>query len=104
MKHALVTTLGIGCLLAFTAPAPAHADTEVDAYFISAVEQAGIEYTSAQDAIGVAHEVCEYLATGHRIEGAARALQISNRAMSPKKTAKFVTFAKAAYCPELATE
>lgn len=96
-----MTTLGAGCLLAFAAPA--HADTDVDAYFIGAVDQAGIEYTSPQEAIGVAHEVCDYLAGGHRVEGAARALQISNRALSPKKTAKFVTYAAAAYCPELAT-
>lgn len=96
-----MTALGVGCLLAFAPPAYAEIDT--DASFISAVDQAGIEYTSPQEAIGVAHQVCDYLADGHRVDGAARALQISNRAMSPKKTAKFVTYAQAAYCPELAT-
>ncbi|MEB3050109.1 DUF732 domain-containing protein [Mycolicibacter sp. MYC123] len=101
MKHTLVATLGVSCLLAFAAPA--HAETDTDTFFISAVDEAGIEYTSPQDAIGVAHEVCDYLAGGHRVDGAARALQISNRALSPKKTAKFVTYAQAAYCPELAT-
>lgn len=90
-------TVGAAALLGLAAPV--HADTDPDAVFLSAVEQAGIEYTDAREAIGVGREVCNYLNAGHHTDGAARALRISNRSLSVKNAAKFVTFAQAAYCP-----
>ncbi|MEB3020374.1 DUF732 domain-containing protein [[Mycobacterium] crassicus] len=99
MRHArwLLITAGAGALLGFAAPV--HADTDPDAVFLNAVNQAGIEYTDAQEAVSVGREVCDYLGAGHQVDGAARALRISNRSLSVKNAAKFVTFAQAAYCP-----
>ncbi|MEO6795122.1 MAG: DUF732 domain-containing protein [Mycobacterium sp.] len=99
MKHVrwILTAVGAAALVGFAAPA--HADTDPDAMFLSAVEQAGIEYTDPQEAVSVGREVCNYLHAGHQADGAARALRISNRSLSVKNAARFVGFAKAAYCP-----
>lgn len=94
--------MGAAALLGFTAPA--NADTDADAVFLTAVDQAGIEYVNAQEAVGVGREVCNYLHAGHHSDGAARALRISNRTLSAKNAAKFVTFAQAAYCPSQPAE
>lgn len=79
--------------------ATAHADSDPDAMFLTAVDRAGIEYTDPQEAASVGREVCDYLQAGHQPDGAARALRISNRSLSGKNAAKFVMFAQAAYCP-----
>jgi len=91
-------TVGVAALLGLGTPA--HADTDPDAMFLNAIDQAGIEYTDPQEAVSVGREVCNYLHAGHHPDGAARALRISNRSLSVKNSAKFVTFAAVAYCPD----
>lgn len=80
--------------------APAAADTDPDALFITAIDQAGIEYTQPQDAVAVGREVCDYLYSGHGPDAAARAVRISNRSLSVKNAARFVAFSEAAFCPD----
>jgi len=75
------------------------ADNDPDITFLTAVDQAGIEYTDAQEAVAVGRQVCDYLHAGHPAHAAARALKISNRSLSVKNAARFVTFAQTAYCP-----
>lgn len=99
VKHWTLITMGAAALLGFAVPAHADTDGDADAMFLSAVDRAGIEYTDAREAVGVGREVCNYLQAGHHTDGAARALRISNRTLSAKNAAKFVTFAQAAYCP-----
>lgn len=99
MKHArwIVTVAGAAALLGLAAPA--HAETDPDTAFLNAVDQAGIEYTDPQEAVAVGHQVCDYLHAGHQPDGAARALRISNRSLSVKNAARFVSFARTTYCP-----
>ena len=99
VKHArwIVTSIGAAVLLGLAAPA--HADNDPDITFLTAVDQAGIEYTDAQEAVAVGRQVCDYLHAGHPAHAAARALKISNRSLSVKNAARFVTFAQTAYCP-----
>ncbi|HEU0192262.1 MAG TPA: DUF732 domain-containing protein [Mycobacterium sp.] len=80
--------------------APAQADPDPDAAFLSSVDKAGIEYTDPQEAVALGREVCAYLHAGHPTNAAARALKISNRSLSVKNAARFVTFARTAYCPD----
>ena len=99
VKHARwILTVASAATLAGLA-APAHADTDPDVTFLNAVDQAGIEYTDPQEAVAVGRQVCDYLLAGHQADGAARALRISNRSLSVKNAARFVTFARTAYCP-----
>lgn len=100
VKHARWALISVGATALLGLAAPAHADTDPDAVFLNAVDQAGIEYTDPQEAIGVGREVCNYLHAGHHPDGAARALRISNRSLSVKNSAKLVTFAEVAYCPD----
>ncbi|HTM84599.1 MAG TPA: DUF732 domain-containing protein [Mycobacterium sp.] len=99
MKHArwILTAVGAAALVGLAAPT--HADTDPDAMFLKAVDQAGIEYTDPQAAVAVGREVCDYLQAGHQPDAAARALRISNRTLSAKNTARFVVFAQTAFCP-----
>lgn len=89
---------------ALVSAAPAYADPDTDALFISAIEQAGIEYTNPVDAVAVGREVCAYLGAGHHSDSAARAVRISNRSMSVKNAARFVTFSQVAFCPDSITD
>ncbi|MCV7385354.1 DUF732 domain-containing protein [Mycolicibacter longobardus] len=100
MKHSRWITPAISAAALVSLAAPAHADTDADATFLSAVDKAGIEYTDPQDAVAVGHQVCDYLYAGHGPDSAARALKISNRSISAKNAARFVAFAETAYCPE----
>lgn len=99
MKHPrwILTAIGGAALVGLAAPA--HADIDPDAAFLNAVDQAGIEYTDPQEAVAVGREVCDYLHAGHPANSAARALKISNRSLSVKNAARFVTFARTAFCP-----
>nr|WP_152666000.1 DUF732 domain-containing protein [Mycobacterium sp. UM_NZ2] len=98
------TLIAAGAAALVGLAAPAYADPDSDAMFISAIEQAGIEYTNAADAVSVAREVCAYLGAGHHSDSAARAVRISNRSMSVKNAARFVTFSQVAFCPDSITD
>ncbi len=102
VKHArwIVSAATAAALTGLAAPASADPEPDPDAAFISTIEEAGIEYTNAADAVAVGREVCAYLGAGHHVDAAARAVRISNRAMSVKNAARFVTFSQAAFCPE----
>lgn len=99
VKHArwILTAISAAALVGFGAPA--HADSDPDVAFLSAIDQAGIEYTDPQEAVAVGREVCDYLHAGHQTDGAARALRISNRGLSVKNAARFVMAARTSYCP-----
>lgn len=104
VRHVLLIVTAAGIATVFGLAAPASADPDTDALFISAIEQAGIEYTSPGDAVAVGREVCDYLSAGHHSDAAARAVRISNRTMSVKNAARFVTFSQVAYCPDSITD
>jgi len=96
--------LAIAAAALVSGVAPASAETDTDALFITAIEQAGIEYTSAADAVAVGREVCDYLGAGHHADAAARGVRIANRTMSVKNAARFVTFSQVAFCPDSITD
>ncbi|WP_420108451.1 DUF732 domain-containing protein [Mycolicibacter arupensis] len=104
MRHVLPLVAAAGIAILMSPVAPASAEPDSDALFISAIEQAGIEYTNPADAIAVGREVCDYLGAGHHSDAAARAVRISNRSMSVKNAARFVTFSQVAFCPDSITD
>lgn len=100
VQHARWIAAAIGATTLISAGPSARADTDPDAAFISAIDQAGIEYTNAADAVAVGREVCAYLGAGHHSDAAARAVRISNRSISVKNAARFVAFSQMAFCPD----
>ena len=98
-------SLALAAVVATAAAVPAaHADpapaADPAALFLTAVDDAGIEYTDPQEAVALGRQVCDYLQAGHPPNAAARALKISNRSLSTKNAAKFVAFSRTAYCPD----
>jgi Protein of unknown function (DUF732) len=87
-----------GAALATGLAAPAYAD-ETDDIFISVLDEEGIPYTSAEDAILVANGVCAYLSEGNTLEDAT--LEVMNESgLGVEQSGFFVGAATAAYCPD----
>lgn len=95
----LISTMVAGAALATGLAAPAYAEAETDAIFISVLDEEGIPYTSATDAITVANGVCVFLSEGNSLEDAT--LQVMNDSgLGVEQSGFFVGAATAAYCPE----
>lgn len=83
--------------LATALAAPAFAD-ETDDIFIAALEQEGIPFSTAGNAIELAGAVCEYAAAGQ--DKTQIALEIMEPAgWSPEQSGFFVGAATQSYCP-----
>jgi Protein of unknown function (DUF732) len=87
-----------GAVLATGLAAPAYAD-ETDEIFIGVLDEEGIPYTSAADAILVANGVCVFLSEGNTLEDAT--LEVMNESgLGVEESGFFVGAATAAYCPD----
>jgi hypothetical protein len=87
-----------GAALATGPAAPAYAD-ETDEIFIGVLDEEGIPYTSASDAILVANGVCAFLAEGNTLEDAT--VEVMNESgLGVEQSGFFVGAATAAYCPD----
>jgi hypothetical protein len=88
-----------GAALATGLAAPAYAEGQTDAIFISVLDEEGITYTSASDAIAVANGVCGFLSEGNSLEDAT--LEVMNESgLGVQQSGFFVGAATASYCPE----
>jgi uncharacterized protein DUF732 len=94
----IFATVVAGAALATGLAAPASAD-ENDDIFISVLDEEGIPYTSAADAILVANGVCVFLSEGNTLEDAT--LEVMNESgLGVEESGFFVGAATAAYCPD----
>ena len=80
-------------------PRPAYAQGETDAIFISVLDEEGVPYTSASDAISVANEVCVFLSEGNSLEDAT-VMVMNESGLGVEQSGFFVGAATAAYCPD----
>jgi Protein of unknown function (DUF732) len=88
-----------GAALATAMATPANADPTTDAIFIEVLDEQGIPYTSASDAIAVANGVCVFMSEGNSLEGAV--LQVSEESgLGVEESGFFVGAATQAYCSE----
>lgn len=88
-----------GIALATGMAAPAYADS-TDSIFISVLDEEGIPYTKASDAILVAKGVCVVLSEGKTLQDVT--LQVMKESgLGAEQSGFFVGAATAAYCPEL---
>jgi hypothetical protein len=94
----IFATVVAGTALATGLAAPAYAD-EIDDIFISVLDEEGIPYTSASDAILVANGVCVFLSEGNTLEDAT--VEVMNESgLGAQESGFFVGAATAAYCPD----
>jgi uncharacterized protein DUF732 len=94
----IFATVVAGAALATGLAAPAYAD-EIDDIFISVLDEEGIPYTSASDAILVANGVCVFLSEGNTLEDAT--VEVMNESgLGAQESGFFVGAATAAYCPD----
>jgi hypothetical protein len=92
------SAVAAGIVLATGMAAPAYAD-ETDSIFISVLDEEGVPYTKASDAILVAKGVCVYLTEGSSLEDVT--LQVMEESgLGVEQSGFFVGAATAAYCPD----
>ncbi|WP_029112712.1 DUF732 domain-containing protein [Mycobacterium sp. URHB0044] len=98
MRGSLVFSLvGAGVAMATCLASPTHADG-TDDVFIGVLDDEGIAYPSAKEAIKVAGQVCDLLGQGNSLLDATR--QVANvSGMSVEDSGFFVGAATASYCP-----
>ncbi|MGE0217099.1 DUF732 domain-containing protein [Mycolicibacterium sp.] len=93
----ILSAVAVGAGLAAGTAAPAVADT-MDDVFISVLEDEGVPFSTADNAIALAHAVCEYVAAGQPEEQVA--VEISGPAgWSVTQSGFFVGAATQTYCP-----
>ncbi|MGV0624478.1 DUF732 domain-containing protein [Mycolicibacter minnesotensis] len=81
--------------------APAVADPASDSTFLGALDQMGISYPSAADAVAGGQAVCQYLVEGHTPNQAAKGVKNANPSLTLTKASQFVHIAHAAYCNQI---
>lgn len=97
MRGTLILTAVVGVGMALGTAAPALAD-DTDDIFITVIEDEGIPFSTAEDAISLAHAVCDYVAAGQKPEQVA--VEISEPAnWTIEQSGFFVGAATQSYCP-----
>ncbi|BBY29524.1 DUF732 domain-containing protein [Mycolicibacterium sediminis] len=93
----VVSVAAVGFALATTFAPPALAD-ENDEIFLSVLDDEGITYPSAVDAVKVGMAVCDYLQEGNSLLDATQ--EVSNEtSLNIEDSGFFVGAAAATYCP-----
>ncbi len=91
------SAVAAGVALATAMGAPAYADS-TDAIFISVLDEEGIPYTKASDAILVAKGVCVVISEGSSLQDATMQV-MDDSGLGVEQSGFFVGAATAAYCP-----
>ncbi|MGB3483362.1 MAG: DUF732 domain-containing protein [Mycobacterium sp.] len=93
----LFSALAAAAVVATVTAAPASADTD-DNTFLTVLDGAAIPYSSSENAIVLAHAVCDYVAAGQAPEQVT--VEISGPAnWSAEQSSLFVSAATQTYCP-----
>ena len=91
----------LGCSAAMIGlAAPAHADPDPDAGFLSGLQNAGITYHNRPDAIATGRRVCELMDQGHPEADVIKSMTAQNSGFTGDGAVKFTQVAEAAYCPQ----
>lgn len=97
MRGTLIFTAVVGAGMALGTAAPALAD-DTDDIFVAVLKQEGIPFSTAKDAITLAHAVCDYVEAGQKPEQVA--VEISEPAnWTVEQSGFFVGAATQSYCP-----
>lgn len=92
-----VAAFALAGLLGLAAPAAAEPG---DGNFLGALDKMGISYPDAADAVAGGHSVCDYIAEGHTVNQAAKAVKNANPSLTLTRASQFVSISRAAYCEQ----
>lgn len=93
-----VVLLGWAALIGLVAPA--HADPDVDASFIGALNNAGITYQNPPSAVAIGRRACELMDQGHSEPDVVKSMTAQNAGFSTEAATKFTHVAEDIYCPQ----
>lgn len=96
-----VAAFAVVGLLGLAAPAaagPPYGPGDGD--FLGALDKMGISYPDAADAVAGGHSVCDYIADGHTVNQAAKALKNANPSLTLTRASQFVSISQALYCEQ----
>ena len=96
----IFSVVAVGAALATGLAAPAYAQ-DPDVVFVSVLDDEGIPYPSAEEAVLVANGVCGYLSEGNTLEDAVGEV-MKETGLELEQSGFFVGAAAASYCPEYA--
>ncbi|BCO35956.1 DUF732 domain-containing protein [Mycobacterium heckeshornense] len=93
--------LGVSAMIGIAAPAYADpGDVATDAAFLTALQQSGITYPSADQAIGAAQAVCTCLNHGESGLELVHDVKTHNPAFTMDAAAQFAAISAKYYCPQ----
>lgn len=90
--------LGIASSLGISMPA--HADPNVDASFVDALNKAGITFTDSKSAVNAGKTACDLMDQGKSQLDVVQLVMQQNSGISTVSAAKFTAIAASAYCPQ----
>jgi hypothetical protein len=80
--------------------APANADPEPDAGFLTALDNAGITYHTGSDAVAIGRRACQLLDQGHSEPDVVNSMIQQNARFSTDAATTFTQIAESSYCPQ----
>jgi hypothetical protein len=80
--------------------APGQADSDPDANFLAALNNAAITYKSAPDAIAIGKRACQLMDQGHPEADVVKSMTEQNAGFTSDAAAQFTRIAEGAYCPQ----
>jgi hypothetical protein len=93
----LLVMLGITSSLGIAIPA--HADPNVDASFVDALNKAGITFNDSKSAVNAGKTACGLMDHGKPELDVVQLVMQQNSGISTVSAAKFTAIAASAYCP-----
>ena len=94
----LLVMLGITSSLGIAIPA--HADPNVDAGFVDALNKAGITFSDSKSAVNAGKTACGLMDQGKPELDVVQLVMQQNSGISTVSAAKFTAIAASAYCPQ----
>ena len=94
----LLVVLGIASSLGIAIPA--HADPNVDASFVDALNKAGITFNDSKSAVNAGKTACGLMDQGKPELDVIQLVMQQNSGISTVSAAKFTAIAASAYCPQ----
>jgi hypothetical protein len=79
---------------------PAHADPNVDARFVDALNKAGITFNDSKSAVNAGKAACGLMDQGKPELDVVQLVMQQNSGISTVSAAKFTAIAASAYCPQ----
>jgi hypothetical protein len=95
----LVALAGVAAVIGFASTARADPSGS-DATFIAALNNAGITYHNATDAVAIGRRTCDLVDQGHAEADVIKSMTQANPGLTDDIATRFTHIAEAVYCPQ----